>query len=390
MTHMKARLLLLLALLMLMSPATAEEATAVAPLCDPVPDAVLAHIDAWYPWARLLDCRTLPGGEYTFALIDRGDARELLGFRMEEGCLVNWLDSTTAIPQGDLTARLFYSLPGETYDVLCPGGEVRTVSSDGMNIGVYTTDGESMMAFVCYEYQGGEFLLTEYRRGRSVNVTGNELVFSDIGSGYEETVRCYLNRDIRFVDFAALPCMPDEARADPAKEPAPAPLPAEPPFEGYDPAFALIAGKAPFAPDERYDVYIGPGRQYGRSGGGKAAVSTNGWMQVFGQYDGWLLIQYGVNGERYRIGWITANALPEGTSVPELTFLEEEDLPWTLSAPWGLTDDPLCSRAELCTIPVDAGVTLLAWLGEEWAYVRVTVQGREWWGFLPQALLGHG
>ncbi|MFR5785697.1 MAG: hypothetical protein ACLUHE_00155 [Christensenellales bacterium] len=39
----------------------------------------------------------------------------------------------------------------------------------------------------------------------------------------------------------------------------------------------------------------GRGRDYPRAGNGKAAVGTNGWVQVFGQYEGWLLIQYHID-----------------------------------------------------------------------------------------------
>ncbi len=385
MTRMKARFFCLLALLLLLLPcASAEDGK----LHASVPDEVLEHIESWDPGARLLDYRALPGGEYAFALIDHGSLRELLGFREENGRLVNWLDTDRAIPQSNLSARFFYSLPGDEYDVLYPGGETRTLRSDGLNIGVYTTDGESMIEYVSYEYREDGFLLTEYRRGACVNVIGDELVFFDVGSGYETTVRCYLPRDIRFTDFSALPGLPDEARLDPAKIPAEGTVPEGTPFEGYDPAHALLARNVSFTPEERFFVYAGPGKQYGRAANGKAAVSTNGWIQVFGEYDGWLMIQYAVGDTRWRIGWITKNALPQGVSVPPLNLIADDV--YTLSGPWALTDDPLCSRAKLCTLPGDASVSLLAWLGDDWAYVRTRYRGKTWWGFLPAALLGHG
>lgn len=363
------------------------DASLVVPVTHPVPDSVLEHIDGWYPGDRLLDYMAAPGlpdGDYGFALIENEERRKLLGFRFQDGRLDNWLASAQGIPQGELPAFLYRLEAGLEHDRLWTDGDDRTVTA-GPSIGVYTTDGEVMEQYVLYEWQEDGFYLSEYKRkGYSINVIGDQLVFFDIGNGYDGTISCWVQRDLRLADFSALPSSLEEARTGVQ----PVGSGDEPPFEGYDSAFALTAHELPFREDERYYVYIGPGKSYGRSGNGKAAVSTNGWIQVFGEYDGWLLIQYGIDDERWRIGWITANALPEDVEAPALRFIEDD---WcTLGEAWPLTDDPLRSHTALVQLPIDAEILRLAWLHEDWTYVRVTLRGKTWFGFVPSALIGHG
>ncbi len=382
------------------------DASAVIPM-DPIPDEVIDDILAWDPEARVLGYHVvrevpgnddLPAGDYGFALVEHADKRELRGYCMTVGRLINWLSSSACIPQNDLPISFLCDEKGMTYERLCPDGESRLFTADGLDIGVCTTNGESLVDYAVYRWQEKGFLLSEYHHdmGWCTNIFDDQLVYFDIGNGYDSTVTSgYLERDIRLVDFAALPRSPDEARLDPGKVPevgatdeGNVPCEENVPFEGYDPAYALVAHDLPFDPDERYYVYLGPGREYGRAGDGKAAVSTNGWIQVFGEYDGWLLIQYGVNETRFRIGWITAKALPRGVTAPALSFVEKD---WcTLGAAWDLTDDPLSSREALCRITPDEAVERLAYLGEDWSYVRVKINKTTWWGFLPNELLGHG
>ena len=130
-----------------------------------------------------------------------------------------------------------------------------------------------------------------------------------------------------------------------------------------------------FAKGKTWPVYSGPGKDYARLGEGKAAVSTNGWIQVFGREKGWLFIQYNISPGRNRFGWIEGKALPAGVSVPELRFTNE---PAVLSD-W-LTDDPLRSSAERM-IPGEVEATVLATMGEDWRYVEAMIEGRRMRGF---------
>lgn len=134
-----------------------------------------------------------------------------------------------------------------------------------------------------------------------------------------------------------------------------------------------------FASNGKYPVYSGPGEHYLRGANGKAALSTNDWIQVFGRVGDWILVQYDIGSDHMRFGYIDADALPKGTRLESLSFLT---YPVKLLEPCALTDDPLYSGALLGTPDTDE-VTFLAWLGNDWAYVEATVDGVKMRGFVP-------
>lgn len=122
----------------------------------------------------------------------------------------------------------------------------------------------------------------------------------------------------------------------------------------------------PFEGGQTFAVYSGPGQDYGRAAQGKAAVSTNDWIQVFGSESGWIMIQYAIDDDRMRFGWIPEAALPPSASVPALGFSAQSA---TLLCDAALTDDPLCSRSALAALPKGARVDVLADMSD-WAYVE--------------------
>lgn len=134
-----------------------------------------------------------------------------------------------------------------------------------------------------------------------------------------------------------------------------------------------------FAKGQTWPVYSGPGKEYARLGEGKAAVSTNDWIQVFGREKGWLFIQYNISPGRNRFGWIEGKALPAGVSVPELRFTREEAV---LPGPGWMTDDPLRTSAE-SHLPDNREAVILATMGEDWRYVELTYQGQLTRAFVP-------
>ena len=75
-----------------------------------------------------------------------------------------------------------------------------------------------------------------------------------------------------------------------------------------------------------YEVYRGPGREYSRSANGKASVSTNGTIWIYGIRGDWMLISYGISGGQTRYGWISTAGLPASMLeyCPELTFPGDE------------------------------------------------------------------
>ncbi len=144
------------------------------------------------------------------------------------------------------------------------------------------------------------------------------------------------------------------------------------------PAGELKAQRVKFTGGRKYEVYTGPGPEYLRAGSGKAAVSTNDWIQVFGSENGYILIQYDISSTQNRFGYIPESALPGGTSVGPLPFRYEDA---TVLANTILTDDPLNSQAALCILKNGDSVKWLAAMGD-WAYVEASSFGQPVRGFV--------
>ena len=179
----------------------------------------------------------------------------------------------------------------------------------------------------------------------------------------EGTVKGTLQRDLRYVSLAAIPKTYKQARQKLTSAPA---LPA---------GSELQATEIQFAGGKKYNVYSAPDKGSLRGGKGKAAVSTNGWIQVFGKENGWILIQYSIDSGHYRFGYIDAAALPKKAEVPDLAFNAVDA---ATSYPVSVTDDPLYSQATLKTLAEGETVTWLATMGD-WAYI----EGAGFRGFIP-------
>ncbi len=134
-----------------------------------------------------------------------------------------------------------------------------------------------------------------------------------------------------------------------------------------------------FAPNRTWPVYAGPGTQYARLGDRRnAVVSTNDWIQVLGQSGDWLLIQYNISDGRNRFGYISAQALPRGVSVPALTFTSRSAV-----LTGYVTDDPLRSCAACFSAPGEP-CTVLGTLGSDFLYVEaLSPEGALYRGFMP-------
>lgn len=143
---------------------------------------------------------------------------------------------------------------------------------------------------------------------------------------------------------------------------APAPVPAA----EATAVFQLVPYSVAFPRDQKYEVYSGPGKSYVRAANGKATVSTNDWINVFGTENGWALVQYAISGSQYRIGYIQASHLPGGSRVPALTFSYAMR---TLQRDASLTDDPDRSQSALKTIRAGETVAMLAQYND-WYYIE--------------------
>ena len=160
----------------------------------------------------------------------------------------------------------------------------------------------------------------------------------------------------------------------------------------FSPRWNTLFGQVvPLSANHSRKVYLGPGRDYPRAGNGKAAVGTNGWVQVFGQYDGWLLIQYHIDGDHYRIGWIEKSVLPAGTKVGRLKISDfRETYQQEITADCVMTDDPLGSGAAIAHLKAGQKVWNHAFLGAEWEMITVEIDGQCYWGFVPTNCMSHG
>ena len=127
------------------------------------------------------------------------------------------------------------------------------------------------------------------------------------------------------------------------------------------PIGSLSAEVFGFDAGQTYAVYSAPDVKSLRGAGGKSKVSTNDWVQVFGREGDWLLVQYDVEDKYYRIGYITAKAIPTGMTVPELNLGNETAV--TMDKV-NVTDDPLGNQNTLTELPADSHVTKLGVMGD--------------------------
>lgn len=160
--------------------------------------------------------------------------------------------------------------------------------------------------------------------------------------------------DLRYFNLSVFPTTVEEARKKLSNPPK-------------IPDGTLTATKVQFTSGKKYKVFQGPGEEYGQAGNGKAVVSTNDWIQVFGEENGWIFIQYDISSDRMRTGWITSDALPRNATVSKLAFTPVAAV---LDYEANLTDDPLNSQTPIATRAQGTKLIWLAGMGE-WAYVEI-------------------
>ena len=385
---MRKCLLLLLLCLLMLPAALAEEETQMAEL---IPADILMDALTWHPSAQVEGYAELPdvdGEPMAFLLFRDNGCRTLYIYRRTEEGWLNPAAYTSGIPQGEYPDVWFSACEeGNGYSELWFDPEQDDYEyPSGPVISIWTSNGETHEERVEYVYTDGDFRLLHYGDNpvSQVDVVGDMLVFYNISDPVISTARHTLDLSLRNVDFYALPRQAEDVRIMGEEEP--------PLHEAEAPAIMdrqnFLQKQEVTLQEGKYPVYMGPGKAYGRAANGKGTVSTNGWIQVFGEYDGWLLIQYGISAEQYRFGWITADALAPGQRIEPLSFVIGDVV--TNCVEVTLTDDPLNSRTPLLTLPENTCMEYLIQLGGSHAYVRVEIGGKVWWGFVPAWPLGHG
>lgn len=301
------------------------------------------------------------GADTAFVAIGDNGVHRLLCFeRVEKRWVLRW-NRKNAMPAPDEAFRLV-ELSGATYNglALATAFSIRETDATGWEC-VYELDGKVWrLRMICWHDTDGTILENYLVEDGVVKYTGWR-------KDGQQRIYGTFQSDLRYFSWQDFPFEPDALRAVVSNPPR-------------IPEGTLTAKRIQFTGGRKYPVYNGPGEGYGQSGGGSAHVSTNDWIQVFGEEDGWVMIQYDITRERMRIGWITADALPSGKTATHLTFTP---IPAVMNAGASLTDDPLGGQEAIGYVREGVTVQWLATMGE-WAYIEST-DGSLLRGFVPLA-----
>ncbi len=343
---------------------------------DEPPAEVLLHIQEHYAGYLMEDYIEISGtskGDYGFALMSQDSSRVLLGYHDDGEGMKYWMRNEDAVPQGDGYVYFDRHRTGKSISQ----GNTDEEYGDQLGFDVIRIDREHeeyWMQTVSYHWRGGSFQLYTYMDREAgyeyAYVTDGGVSYYNFTEGRKVgRVAGTVQRSLRYVSFESLPRTHAQARKVLSTAPD-------------IPSGELTAQSIRFTGGRKYEVYQGPGEGYGRSGNGKAAVSTNDWIQVFGEEDGWIMIQYDISSDHMRIGWIRESALPSDAWVPALNFSSEAAY---TTRSISVTDDPLYSEAAVLTLPQGAWVECLAIMGE-WAYIESST-GDLIRGFVPKNAL---
>ena len=271
------------------------------------------------------------------------------------GTWYRWFATREGVPQGT----------GEAY--------LASYNSGTFEVGV--KNGKAVGEYAEYTHtKAGRWLMTTYvntYNGTEVEFKGNTLTYIGDDDRVLGKVEGTFQRDLQYCHLRNVPRTVGDARAKLTTAPA---IP-----EGTLSEDQSIQ----FTGNKRFGVYTGPGENYVRANNNKATVSTNGWIQVFGSEAGWILIDYSIDANHYRFGWIPESSLPANATVKEI---EWDPINAVLGRSLNLTDDPLYSQSALVRLNEGTEVTCLGTMGK-WAYVEYWNEATQelYRGFVPLA-----
>ncbi len=128
-----------------------------------------------------------------------------------------------------------------------------------------------------------------------------------------------------------------------------------------------------------YPVYSAPSASSIRGANGKAVVSTNDTVKIFGKVGNWVLIQYNISSGRNRIGYIQLPSYTKRSTCREMLFDMKQAV---TTCAVSVTDDPYASQSILTTLPSGCTVYVLA-TDNLWSYIA----GNNFCGFVPSTAL---
>ena len=333
-------------------------ALATAETGSPLPDEIQTYLTTGnMEGTAILDKADLTGygaDDCWFVLIrSKGGANYLCSFKqLKDGSWKQEFRTSGAVPQTKHDLMVNVQTSGVEWN------ELHEITRPTLFIGQEDEEGEYWEFCVSFQLAEHQWLL------RTIwSYTGyDHMRFDDGGITYCREVDSWdvagyaqgtIQRDLRYMSLSGIPKTLAEARAKLTVAPS---IPASAELKVYPVTFAGA---------RKYEVYSAPDKGSVRANNGKALVSTNSWIQVFGTEGDWVLVQYSIDASHYRFGYISKSSLPKKTIVPELAF--HPALVW-MAEGVTVTDDPLYSRAALLSLPEGTQATLLATLGE-WAYI---------------------
>ncbi|MBO2516560.1 MAG: hypothetical protein CW338_04670 [Clostridiales bacterium] len=324
----------------------------------------------------ILDCVELDSwgsDNCVFVLVRNGKNQNLLyQFKEKDGTWKRQFYTSYAVPQTKHDIMLSIGFDGYEWPTGTP------ITKPQLSVMQLNADGEYAELCVTYQLEGGKWMLHRiwsYTNWQSMLVKDGAITYYETieSSNVKGTAKGTFQRDIRYINLGSFPKTLKEAREKLTSEPD---LPA---------SNELKSQEVKFTGGQSYNVYSAPDAASLRGANGKAKVSTNGWIQVFGKDSGYVLIQYSIDSGHYRFGYIDESSLPKKNSVSDLYF--DPMAAWTVGKVT-VTDDPLYSRSALAALPDNAPVTWLATLGS-WAYIESS-SGDLFRGFVPVSSLSTG
>lgn len=148
----------------------------------------------------------------------------------------------------------------------------------------------------------------------------------------------------------------------------------------------LTGNPGQFPRGKTYEVYRGPGREYGRSANGKASVSTNDYIWIYGIRGDWMLISYDISGGHARYGWISTAGLPASMFeyCPELVFPGDEGTEYvyaTVREECRIVDVLESDQDFIYPLQPGDSVHVLAEMNG-WVLVEIYAYDEPYWGFV--------
>lgn len=324
----------------------------------------------------ILDYAELQGygsDDCAFVLVRSGKNQNILyQFKQKDGVWKRQFVSWYGTPQTVRDVRLSVSDAGYEWPSDTP------VTRPQLSVMQMNEENEYCELCVTYQLENGKWLLHRiwsYTGWQSMLIKEGAISFYENieSTRVTETVRGSFQRDIRYINLNSFPKTLKDAKAKITAEPE---LPA---------SNELISQNVKFIGGQSFNVYSAPDVSSLRGANGKAKVSTNGWIQVFGRDNGYVLIQYSIDSKHYRFGYIDESSLPKNSGVNDLYF---NPMPAWTAGKVSVTDDPLYSHSTLVTLPDASPVTWLATLGD-WAYIESS-SGDYLRGFVPLGSLTTG